>query len=42
VVRKTLSPVAGIGTKAGVCRICHCTDTKPCRYLPNPHNPIGG
>ena len=26
----------------GTCRFCGCTEGKPCRYVPNPHNPIGG
>jgi hypothetical protein len=26
----------------GTCRYCVCTTDKPCRYVPNPHNAIGG
>jgi hypothetical protein len=28
--------------KAGRCRICGCTDEKPCQMLPDPDSPIAG
>jgi len=28
--------------EAGKCRICGCTDAKPCRMVPDPDSPIAG
>jgi hypothetical protein len=32
----------GKNLEPGRCRICGCTDEKPCRMLPNPDRPIAG
>jgi hypothetical protein len=35
-------PSQGNLFEPGTCRICGCTDLKPCRMLPDPERPIAG